>query len=202
MTRAELSAMVNTLRRSAYRLEHLVENLLDAGSIEAGTLQVRTIPTSLRHALQEALVFVQPIMEGKGQSIVTKIAPGADRVLADPRRTSQVLTNLLSNASKYSPESTSVTVSSLVEDGYVRVTVQDEGPGIPLDEQPRLFQRFFRSRLVREAAGGLGLGLSIVRAIVQAQGGDVRIDSVPDRGTSVHFTIPKARELAEEASDA
>lgn len=202
MPREELAIMVKTLRRSAFRLEHLVENLLDAGSIEAGTFQVRTIPTSLRHALQEALVFIQPIMEGKGQRIVTRIAPGADRVLADPRRTAQILANLLGNASKYSPESTSVTVSSTVEDGYVRVTVRDEGPGIPLDEQPRLFQRFYRSRLVREAAGGLGLGLTIVRVIVQAQGGDVRIDSVPDQGTSVHFTIPKARELAEEASDA
>jgi two-component system phosphate regulon sensor histidine kinase PhoR len=202
MPREELGTMLATLRRSAYRLEHLVENLLDAGSIEAGTFHVRTIPTSLRHALGEALIFIQPIFDGKSQRIVTDIAPGADRVLADPRRTSQVLANLLTNAGKYSPESTTVTVSSRLADGYVRVTVKDEGQGIPLDEQPRLFQRFYRSRLVREAAGGLGLGLTIVRAIVQAQGGDVRIESVQDRGTSVHFTIPKARELAEEASDA
>lgn len=192
--------MLATLRRSAYRLEYLVENLLDAGSIEAGTFHVRTTPTSLRNSLQETLIFIQPIYDGKSQRIVTDIAPGADRVLADPRRTSQVLANLLTNASKYSPESTTVTVSSRLADGYVRVTVADEGQGIPLDEQARLFQRFYRSRQVREAAGGLGLGLTIVRAIVQAQGGDVRIESVPDRGTSVHFTIPKARELAEEAS--
>ena len=201
MPREELRTMVATLLRSAFRLEHLVENLLDAGSIEAGTFQVRTIPTSLGHALRESLVFIQAIMEGKGQRIVTNIAPGADRVLADPRRTTQVFANLLGNASKYSPESTTVTVPSAVKGGYVRVTVADEGPGIPLDEQPRLFQRFYRSRLVREAAGGLGLGLTIVRAIVQAQGGDVSIDSVPDRGTSVHFTLPKAREVAEEARD-
>jgi signal transduction histidine kinase len=202
MPRDEFSTMVNTLRRSALRLEHLVENLLDAGSIEAGTFQVRTIPTSVRHALQEALVFVQPIMEGKSQRLVTRIEPGGDRILADPRRTAQVLANLLGNASKYSPESTTMTVSSRGADGYVRVTVRDEGPGIPLDEQPRLFQRFYRSRIVREAAGGLGLGLTICRAIVQAQGGDIGIESAPGEGTSVHFTIPKARELAEEASDA
>jgi signal transduction histidine kinase len=202
MPREELGSMLATLRRSAYRLEYLVENLLDAGSIEAGTFHVRTIPTSLRRSLEEALIFMQPIYDGKSQRIVTDIAPGADRVLADPRRTSQVLANLLANASKYSPESTTVTVSSRIADGYVRVTVADQGQGIPLDEQPRLFQRFYRSRLVREAAGGLGLGLTIVRAIVQAQGGDVRIESVEDHGTSVHFTIPRARELAEEASDA
>lgn len=201
MPRDAFGQMVGTLRRSAYRLEYLVENLLDAGSIEAGTFQVRTIPTSLRHALEEALVFIQPVLDGKDQRLETNIPNGADRVLADTRRTSQVLANLLSNASKYSPESTAIRVSSVLEDGYVRVTVADEGPGIPLDEQPRLFQRFFRSRLVREAAGGLGLGLTIVRAIVQAQGGDVKLESVPGRGTSVHFTIPKARELAEEAGD-
>jgi signal transduction histidine kinase len=201
MPREELEHMVGTLRRSAYRLEYLVENLLDAGSIEAGTFQVRTIPTSLRHALGEALVFIQPILDAKEQRLLSEIAPRADRILADPRRTSQILANLLSNASKYSPESTTIRVGSALEDGYIRVSVADEGAGIPLDEQPRLFQRFFRSRQVREAAGGLGLGLTIVRAIVQAQGGDVRIESAPGRGTSVHFTIPKARELAEEASN-
>jgi len=81
----------------------------------------------------------------------------------------------------------------------VRVTVRDEGPGIPADEQARLFQRFFRSREVRDQAGGLGLGLSICRAIVHAQGGDIGIESAPGRGTSVHFTLPKARHLVEEA---
>lgn len=202
MPREELRTMVSTLRRSAFRLEHLVENLMDAGSIEAGTFQVRAMPTTVSHALQEALIFMRPILEGKGQRLAVRIAPGADRVRADPRRTAQVLANLLTNASKYSPESTAVTVSTRPEDGFVRVTVRDEGPGIPPDEQPRLFQRFFRSRLVRDAAGGVGLGLTICRAIVQAQGGDIAIDSAPERGTSVHFTIPKGRELAEEASDA
>ena len=202
MPRDELGVMVSTLRRSALRLEHLVENLLDAGSIEAGTFQVRTIPTSLRHALQEALVFVQPFMESKRQSFVTRIAPGTDRVLADPRRTAQVFSNLLGNASKYAPGDTTVTVATRSQDGFVRVTITDQGPGVPADEQPRLFQRFYRSRLVREAVGGLGLGLTICRAIVRAQGGEIAIESAPDRGTSVHFTVPKARELAEEASGA
>ncbi len=161
MPRNELALLAGALRRSALRLEHLVENLMDAGSIEAG----------------------------------------ADRVLADERRTTQVFANLISNASKYAPEGTRVTVGAKSIDGYVRITVADEGPGIPLDEQNRLFQRFFRSRTVREQAGGLGLGLSICRAIVHAQGGDISIESTPGRGTSVHFTLPKARHLAEEAED-
>lgn len=199
MPRDELGSMVGTLRRSALRLEHLVENLLDAGSIEAGTFQVRAVPTSVRHSVQEALVFVQPLVDGKRQRIETELHGDSDRVLADPRRTAQVLANLIANASRYSPESTTIRVSAGSKDGFVRVTVSDEGPGIPEDEQARLFQRFFRSREVRDQAGGLGLGLTICRAIVHAQGGEIDVESAPGRGTSVHFTLPKARQLTEEA---
>jgi signal transduction histidine kinase len=201
MPREELALLGGALRRSALRLEHLVENLMDAGSIEAGTFQVRAAPASLRHSLAEAMAFVQPMLESKGQELVKALDPGSDRVLADERRVTQVFANLITNASKYAPEGTRVTVGAASVDGFVRITVADEGPGIPLDEQNRLFQRFFRSRTVREQAGGLGLGLSICRAIVHAQGGDITIESTPGRGTSVHFTLPKARHLAEEAED-
>ena len=139
------------------------------------------------------------MLESKGQELATDLPPDADRVMADERRTTQVFANLISNASKYAPEGTKVTIRAQTADGFVRVTVADEGPGIPLDEQNRLFQRFFRSRTVREQAGGLGLGLSICRAIVHAQGGNIAIESGPGHGTSVHFTVPKARQLAEEA---
>jgi len=200
MSRDELGSMVSTLRRSALRLEHLVENLLDAGSIEAGTFQVRAMPASMGQILQDALVFVQPLADSKRQKIVAQLHPDSDRVLADQRRTAQVLANLIANASKYSPEDTTITVSSLTRDGFVRLTVADEGPGIPMDEQNRLFTRFFRSREVRDQAGGLGLGLTICRAIVHAQGGDIGVESTPGHGTSVHFTLPKARQLTEEAA--
>jgi signal transduction histidine kinase len=199
MSRDELASLSSTMRRSAARLEHLVENLLDAGSIEAGTFQVRAVPTSLRQSLGDALGFVTAMLDAKSQVLRTELEPGADHVLADPRRTTQVFANLITNASKYAPERTSVTVRSATVDGFVRVTVADQGPGIPADEQKRLFRRFFRSRDVREAVGGLGLGLSICRAIIHAQGGEISIESAPERGTSVHFTLPKARHLAEEA---
>ena len=174
---------------------------MDAGSIEAGTFQVRAQTASLKHSLSEAMAFTLPMLESKNQELIRAFEADADRVLADERRTTQVFANLISNASKYAPEGTRVTVAAKSVDGYVRITVADEGPGIPLDEQNRLFQRFFRSRTVREQAGGLGLGLSICRAIVHAQGGDISIESTPGRGTSVHFTLPKARHLAEEAED-
>ena len=95
-----------------------------------------------------------------------------------------------------------MTVNPEAAAGFVRVTVHNDGPAIPPDELARLFQRFFRSRTVRGEAGGLGLGLTICRAIVQAQGGEIGVDSAAERGTSVHFTLPKARELAQEAGSA
>jgi signal transduction histidine kinase len=199
MPREELGSMLATLRRSAYRLEYLVENLLDAGSIEAGTFQVRAVPASVRSCVQDAMDFTQTLLDAKHQKLETRLRPDSDRVLADPRRTTQVLANLIANASRYAPEDTTVTVATEGRDGFVQVSVMDEGPGIPADEQPRLFQRFFRSRDVRDQAGGLGLGLTICRAIVIAHGGDIRVESEVGRGTSVHFTLPKARQLAEEA---
>ncbi|MGH2499905.1 MAG: sensor histidine kinase [Candidatus Limnocylindria bacterium] len=204
MPRDELAMMTATVRRSAYRLEHLVENLLEAGSIEAGTFQVRVLPMSLRHALDDALQFVRPLLDAKRQELVTRIAPGVDRVAGDPRRTAQVFSNLLGNASRYSPEGTRIALDAdaAANEGFIRVAIADAGPGIAADEQPRLFQRFFRSREVRSEAGGLGLGLTICRAIVQAQGGEIGITSELGSGTSVHFTLPRARELAEEADSA
>ena len=202
MPRDQLAMLVRTLGRSALRLENLVENLLDAGSIEAGTFQVRALPTFLSRAIQSSLTFVQPVLDGKGQHLSVHVDRAAETVVADPRRTAQVLTNLLTNASKYSPDGGAIEIRAQQAAGFVRVTVRDEGPGIPFDEQDRLFERFFRSRDVREQAGGLGLGLTISKAIVRAQGGEISIESAPGQGTSVHFTLPRARERAQEAGRA
>lgn len=199
MPRDQLAALVRTLGRSALRLENLVENLLDAGSIEAGTFQVHALPTFLSRAIQNALVFAQPVLEGKSQRLVLQVAREAETVVADPRRTAQVLTNLLTNASKYSPEGSAIELRAEPHGGFIRVTVRDEGPGIAVDEQAKIFDRFFRSREVRAHAGGIGLGLAISRAIVEAQGGKIGIVSAPGAGTSIHFTLPRARERAEEA---
>src|SRR5207248_9868055 len=135
MPKGDLTSMVARLRPSALRLAHIVENLLDAGSIEAGTSQVRAMPTSVKGSLQEALLFIQPLLDSKRQRLASDLRPDADRVLADPRRTTQVFANLLANASKYAPEATAITISTATRDGFVLVTVKDQGPGIPEDEQ-------------------------------------------------------------------
>src|SRR5437867_10670138 len=131
MSREELQTLAGTLRRSALRLEHLVENLLDAGSIEAGTFQVRAVPASVRSCLQEAMVFTQMLLDSKHQRLEERLRPDSDRVLADPRRTAQVLANLIANASRYAPEDTTVTVATAARDRFVQGSLLDRGPGIP-----------------------------------------------------------------------
>src|SRR5439155_519336 len=123
MSREELQTLAGTLRRSALRLEHLVENPLDAASIEAGTFQVRVLPTSLRQTLSDMLALVQPMLDAKAQRLQIELDAGADHVLADPRRTTQVFANLITNASKYAPEGTPVTIRTVTAGGFVRVTV-------------------------------------------------------------------------------
>jgi PAS domain S-box-containing protein len=193
MSKEELRAMVATLRRGALRLEALVENLLDIGSIQAGTFQVRVFATSLRRCIDDAYYLTRPLFESKQQKVEIRIPRGCDRILADPRRTTQVAANLLGNAFKYSPERTTVAVTAEPQGGFVRVCVRDEGPGIPQEERARIFDRFYRARITRDGAGGIGLGLAICRAIVEAQGGSIGADSAPGGGALVHFTVPRAR---------
>lgn len=193
MSRAEVRAMVGTLRRSALRLHALVENLLDAGSIQAGTFAVRAVATSVRRCINDALLVTRPLLDGKQQVVQVHIPRGCDRVVADPRRTAQIFANLFSNAAKYGPDKGHIAVSAEAAEGFVKVMVRDQGPGIPKEDRARVFDRFYRSPVVRDEVGGIGLGLHICRAIVEAQGGRVGVDSPPEGGTIVHFTVPRAR---------
>lgn len=199
MSPAELRAMVGTVRRSALRLEAFVENLLDIGSIQAGTFEVRAVVSSLRRCLRDAVFLAQPLTSTRRQTVRARIPREHDRVLADPRRTAQVLANLIGNASKYSAEGTDIAIESAEGEGCIRVSVRDEGPGIAAAERERVFDRFYRSRITSDGASGIGLGLAICRAIVEAQGGRIAIDDAQGGGALVHFTIPRPRIEEEDA---
>jgi signal transduction histidine kinase len=114
-------------------------------------------------------------------------------VLADQRRTVQVLVNLLSNAIKHSPEHGTIQIKHSIRDGALRIEVIDEGGGVPLDQRQDLFRRFAHLQTTNERARqGAGLGLSVVKAIVEAQNGEVGIMDLPDDGNSFWFTLPSA----------
>ena len=112
-------------------------------------------------------------------------------VPGDSERLRQVLRNLLNNAVKYSPADSLIRVGGRVEPGRVVISVSDEGPGIPLDEQRRLFERFSRGSVAQNTTSGAGLGLYLSKAIIEAHDGQIWVESAPGQGTTFYFSLPR-----------
>jgi two-component system phosphate regulon sensor histidine kinase PhoR len=146
----------------------------------------------LPHVLDVAAATLQPLLDEKRQRLDVSVPETLPAVLADERRLVQVFSNLISNASKYGPQRDliAVQVTAQADDALVRVS--DHGPGIPLPEQGELFERYFRAADAARSSPGTGLGLAISKAIVEAHGGSVGLESEPGRGTTVWFTLPFA----------
>jgi signal transduction histidine kinase len=192
MAPAEREATIRRIERGAVRLQTLVENVLDAGSIRAGRFTIHPSPADLGMVLEGAVATLQPLLEEKHQQLITDLPEALPAVLADERRIAQVFANLISNASKYGPDGDRITVEARAQEGGVLVKVSDHGPGIPLPEQGELFERYFRSSSSARSSPGTGLGLAISKAIVEAHGGAVGLESDPEHGTTVWFTLPFA----------
>jgi two-component system phosphate regulon sensor histidine kinase PhoR len=151
-------------------------------------------PISVRVAVQEAMDDFAERSQARGINMVNETAT-AIVVQADPERLRQVLSNLFDNAIKYGRPGGEVRARARhLGDGRIEVTVADDGPGIPVESQPRIFERFYRADRARSREqGGTGLGLAIVKHVVQAHGGDVRVASEPGRGSAFTFTLPAAQ---------
>jgi signal transduction histidine kinase len=187
----EYEQVLGTARRTARRMRTLMEDLLSAGSIQSGHFVVAPRRAELEGIVADALEVIQPVIQGRGQRVYFETPDGAPSVLADTRYARQVLTNLLANASKYSPEQSLIRVVVAPNSTMVRISVVDEGPGISPEQQAGLFERFYRVRSDTDAPG-VGLGLAIAKGIVEAHGGSIGIDSEVGSGTSVWFTLPRA----------
>jgi two-component system phosphate regulon sensor histidine kinase PhoR len=133
-----------------------------------------------------------PLAQRKKIALHLEPAPESAEVFADAEAVHQILTNLLENAIKYTPEGGTVTVGARVVDpDHVEFFVRDSGMGIPAEDLARLFERFYRVDKARSRAlGGTGLGLAIVKHLTRAQGGDVRVESKVDKGSTFFFTLP------------
>jgi two-component system sensor histidine kinase KdpD len=186
----EFAHVLGTARRTARRMNTLMEDLLSAGSIQSGHFVVAPRTTLLRAIVGDALEIVAPSIEARGQRLKTDVGVGL-MVRADKRYARQVLSNLLANASKYSPEQSEIRVVASSLGTMIRISVEDDGPGIEPEQQAGLFERFYRVRSDSDAPG-VGLGLAIAKGIVEAHGGSIGIDSEPGSGTRVWFTLPHA----------
>ncbi|MGB8648063.1 MAG: ATP-binding protein [Anaerolineae bacterium] len=171
------------------RLGELIDNLLDMSQAEAGILRIDREPVHLRNLVREAKDRVA--RRSETHWFVVDLPSHLPRVWADPRRVRQVLNNLLENAIKYSPGGGQITITCEVEGEHVVVSVADQGPGIPPEYLDRIFERFFQvdSKSTRKT-GGIGLGLSIVKGIVEAHGGRIWAESTPGQGSIFRFTLP------------
>jgi PAS domain S-box-containing protein len=191
LTPAELGELLTSLHLGVLGLQTLIDNLLEGASIEAGHFRVKARASSLGEIIAQASGWVQPLLDKRNQCLAVELPATLPVVQADPRRTVQVLVNLLSNASKFGPDDTTIDVQATVEGQCVRVAVGDSGPGVPSEHRQELFRRFVHSRSGDERAQvGAGLGLSIVKAVVEAQGGQVGIKDRPEGGAVFWFTLP------------
>ncbi len=187
----ELMSFVHDATDSAERLIGLVNDLLDASRLESGTLKMKPEPTGLAELTKSVLDELTTLVRARGHQLSLVGAEAAPRVLADPQLLRQVILNLTSNAIKYTPTGGAVTVRIAREDGVARWAITDTGVGIPRAAQSRLFEKFFRAENAPMIeTEGTGLGLYLVRLIVERLGGRVWCESEEGRGSTFLFTLP------------
>lgn len=183
--RAEQLAII---RRSSETMNRLIGDLLDASAVDAGTLRVERSPLDVVDVLDEARRMLEQQAEKKGLRLTVEVEAGAPEVPADRHRVLQVLTNLVGNAIKFTPEGGWVTMRVAPDTRGVRLSVQDSGPGVPASDLPHIFDRFWHTSRTRR--GGAGLGLSIVKGIVEAHGGTIAVENAPGGGATFWFILP------------
>jgi signal transduction histidine kinase len=176
-------------------LQTLVDNLLESASIEAGRFRISPRTTELGAIVAEAIETLQPLLSKYEQHLAVELPINMPIVRADPRRMVQVLVNLLGNANKYGPPEATIQLRVIADQHEARVSVADRGPGIPLEARNDIFRRFvYPHEGAQTSPAGAGLGLSVVKAIVEAHGGQVGVDDHPSGGAVFWFTLPIAKD--------
>jgi signal transduction histidine kinase len=187
----QVKHMLGAMHRRTVWLQGLVENLLFAATIREGRLQLRHESLLLADVVADVDAVVSPLLAQRGQQLRMRLASRLPEVLGDSRRLSQVLVNLILNASKFSPPDSAIDVTAAVRGDMVRVVVSDRGLGVPADQAARLFEPYYRAPATAGSGkDGVGLGLSIVKSIVEALGGQVGVENRRGGGASFWFTIP------------
>lgn len=179
--------MLGSLGRSARTVQNLLQRDLDVSLIEQGELHYDIAPFDLAQLVRDIVGSFE--QSGSDRRFVVRLPAQLPDALGDEKRQSQVLHNLLSNAVKFSPAGSTITVDVAPEDGFLKVSVADEGEGIDDKEQLKLFQRLSR---LQTSAPGTGLGLYMAKAMVEAQGGAIWANSAPGAGSTFSYTVPIA----------
>ena len=178
------------IRRATARGNALIQDLLDVSRIESGTLAVDTSLTSAAGLLTDAVLELEPLVADKGLRFEHEWTGADAEVLADRGRIAQVFSNLVGNAVKFTAKNGVVRLTGRRLGPVVEYVVSDSGAGIAPDHVPHLFDRFWKAS--KASRSGAGLGLFIVKGIVESHGGSVNVENVPNAGTTFRVTLPGA----------
>ena len=182
---------IRSLDEETTLLSRLVDDLQELALADAGELKLNRQPEDISEAINKAVAAIQVQAQGKGISIVTDLPESMPLCDIDFQRIGQVLRNLLNNAMTHTPAGGIITVAARQQTKWMEVSVSDTGEGIPPAELPDIFERFYRVDKSRaRATGGTGLGLTIAKRLIEAHGGEIKVQSDPGKGTCFSFTIP------------
>lgn len=181
------------IEKQSQHLDNLADDLLNALALESGRETIKSGPVSMKDVTLDTILKLGGLAAEKKISIDTDLDAHLPPVQGDVQALGQVVTNLLHNAVKFSPRGSKITIRVSGQDGKLLTQVTDQGTGIPRESVPCLFEKFYRAHTpVTRAVRGLGLGLYLCKQIVEAHGGQIWVDSEPDRGSIFSFTIPLA----------
>ncbi len=185
-------SIARNINSGASNLSKRIDELLDLAKVEVGMLQVNPKLVDALQLLHSIAQEMATLISRNGQSLILALHPSLPLVWADEERLRQVVLNLLINASKFTTEGGTITLKAKEKDAYLIMEVQDTGPGIPEEEQQRLFQPYHRQISDREHLSGLGLGLALCKNLVELHGGKIWVESQVGKGSTFGFSISLA----------
>jgi PAS domain S-box-containing protein len=190
-TQPSLRRQAEIMRRGADRMKRLIQDLLDVRRIESGRLTVELRPESPYMLVCEAIEMLRPLATASNLRLKAAVRRDAPKVLADPARIQQVLSNLIGNAIKFTPAGGRVVIKAdALDEPEVRFAVVDTGPGIPPEHLPHVFGQYWQGN--RADQRGIGLGLAVAKGLVEAHGGRIWVESQVEVGSNFYFTLPAA----------
>jgi signal transduction histidine kinase len=180
--------------RASQDMLQLITNLLEVQRLQSGHMPVSPEPLDLPQVLQEAVSQAQFLAQQRGVNLQLRRPEGLTCAWADVHLTGRVVTNLLDNAVRFTPSGGEVCVSGQAQEGRLVVSISDGGPGIPPEQQQQIFDRYYQAKLGRRRGStGVGLGLTFCKLAVEAQRGEIWVESTPGEGACFHFTLPAWR---------
>jgi len=185
-----LLKLAQNINRGANRLNKRIDELLDLAKGEIGMLKLNYNLVHPANVLHEAAEEIMPSANKKHQSLDVEIPPSMDSLWADETRLLQIITNLLNNAYKFTPENGKIILKAWKANGFLTVEEQDKGPGISADEQQKIFNTYYQGGSVKQQAHGLGIGLALCKLLTELHGGKIWVESQIGAGSTFGFSIP------------